>query len=219
MKPDGVAGVVLAAGRSTRMGANKLLLRLGAETVLRRAVRTAVEAGLDPLLVVLGHDLEQNRAELGGLPCTWVPNPWFAQGSYTSLRAGFRSVPDSSAAAIVILADMPLVTSSMLRRLVDQHRRLSARLVVTDYEGVEAPPVLYDRSLYTELRAIEDPLGGKSLLSRHAVEAVRVGAPRRALADLDVPADVASVEAILASLDVSGETGRASGDIPGGGDG
>ena len=69
------AAVVLAAGSSTRMGENKMLLPLGGETVVRRAVRTAVEAALDPIIVVLGHEPERVRAALAGLPCRTVVNP------------------------------------------------------------------------------------------------------------------------------------------------
>ena len=72
---NAAAGVVLAAGSSTRMGENKLLLPLGGETVVRRAVRTAVEAALDPIIVVLGHEPERVRAALAGLPCRTVVNP------------------------------------------------------------------------------------------------------------------------------------------------
>src|SRR5690242_19862228 len=96
----GVAGVVLAAGSSSRMGVNKLVLPLGGTTVLRRALTTAVDAGLDPVLVVLGHEPERARAELAGLPCTPVVNPDHARGINTSLRAGIRAVPEGAGGAV-----------------------------------------------------------------------------------------------------------------------
>src|SRR5712671_4691627 len=91
-----VAGVVLAAGQSTRMGRNKLLLPLGGTTVLRRAVATALEAGLAPVFVVLGHESDRIREELSGLSCTPVVNEDYLLGMNTSVRKGFLAVPDDA---------------------------------------------------------------------------------------------------------------------------
>ena len=88
-----VAGVVLAAGSSSRLGTNKLLLEVGGSTVLRRSVASALAAGLDPVLVVLGHELDRALAELCGLDVRPIPNPDHAAGINTSLRAGIRAVP------------------------------------------------------------------------------------------------------------------------------
>jgi molybdenum cofactor cytidylyltransferase len=125
-----IAGIVLAAGQSTRMGRNKLLLPLGGTTVLRRTVTTAVEAGLSPIYVVLGHESEQIREELSGLPCTPVLNGDYALGMNTSVRSGFRAVPDEAAAGIVLLGDMPFVLPAMIEELVARFRKGSAPLVV-----------------------------------------------------------------------------------------
>src|SRR5260370_7384248 len=92
-----VAGVLLAAGASSRMGTNKLFLELGGVTLLRRAARTALSAGLDPLLVVLGHESDRARAELEGVASTPVLNPDYASGMNTPLRPAFP--PLSSAVA------------------------------------------------------------------------------------------------------------------------
>src|SRR5919106_2111206 len=88
-----IAGIVLAAGDSSRMGTNKLLLRFGEETVLRRSVRCAIAAGLDPVLVVLGHEAERVRSELDGLFCRALINLEWARGMNASLRAGIAAVP------------------------------------------------------------------------------------------------------------------------------
>ncbi|HEY5676319.1 MAG TPA: NTP transferase domain-containing protein, partial [Myxococcales bacterium] len=79
MPRERIAGVVLAAGLSSRMGTNKMLLQLGGTSLVRRAVSTALSAGLDPVVVVLGHQGERVRAELGGLPCTAVENAEYAR--------------------------------------------------------------------------------------------------------------------------------------------
>lgn len=185
-----VAGVVLAAGSSRRMGANKLLLPLGGATVVRRAVETALAAGLDPVVVVVGHERERVRAELADLRCEPVPNPDHAEGIHTSLRAGIAAVPPGCGAAVVLLADMPLVTPEMVRVLVERFRAAEAPLVVSVYGGVLAPPALYGRAIFPELLAAEGEGAGKRIATRHRAEAIEVAWPAAALADLDEPADV-----------------------------
>lgn len=184
-----VAGVVLAAGASSRMGTNKLLLRLGGESVVRRSVRRALEAGLEPVVVVLGHEADRVRAELAGLPCSPVVNPAHARGMNTSLGAGLAAVSREAVAAVVALADMPLVTSAMLAELVRRFRASRAPLVVSDYAGTSAPPMLYERALFAELEGLEGDGSGKRAVRRHRAEAVVVSWPASALADLDEPAD------------------------------
>jgi molybdenum cofactor cytidylyltransferase len=192
-----IAGVVLAAGTSSRMGRNKLLLPLGQQSVVRRAVSTALAAGLDPVLVVLGHESERVQAALQGLRYTPVLNPHYAQGVHTSLRTGIAAVPDAAQAALVLLADMPRVTADMVRTLLERYRGSPAPLVVSNYEGVEAPPMLYDRTLFPELLALEGDSCGKRVVKRHRSESVQVPWPASALADLDVPADVDAAQAEL----------------------
>jgi molybdenum cofactor cytidylyltransferase len=194
---DSVAGVVLAAGTSSRMGRNKLLLEVAGKSLLRRTVTTAVDAGLDPVLVVLGHESERARPELEGLSCEVVLNPGFQEGIHSSVRTGIAAVPAGCAAAVVLLADMPLVDAEMVRSLIRRYRDGRPLLVVSDYEGVDAPPILYDRSLFAELRVLEGEGCGKRVVKRHSAEAVRIRWPARALTDLDRPEDVERVRGEL----------------------
>jgi molybdenum cofactor cytidylyltransferase len=194
-----VAGVVLAAGSSARMGRNKLLLPIGGEAVVRRAVRAALEADLDPVVVVLGHEAERVRAELYGLPCLAVVNPEHARGVGTSLRAGLAEVSAAAraGAVVVLLADMPFVTASSIRRVVESYRTSRAPLVLSRYGEVDAPPTLYDRSLFPELLALAEGHCGKRVVRRHAHEAAVVPSSVDALRDIDVAADYESARAEL----------------------
>jgi CTP:molybdopterin cytidylyltransferase MocA len=189
-----VAGVLLAAGASTRMGTPKLLLELDGEPLLRRAARTALAAGLAPLVVVLGYEADRAEAALAGLPCRAVRNPDHAAGQGTSLRAGLAALPLDAAAAVVLLADMPLVSPGMIAALVERYRGSTAPLVLSDYGGVAAPPALYDRALFAELVAPgERP--GRGVAARHLAEALIVAFPAEALADVDTPDDLARLGA------------------------
>jgi molybdenum cofactor cytidylyltransferase len=194
-----VAGVVLAAGTSSRMGRNKLFLSLQGQSVLRRAVGTALAAGLDPVLVVLGHEAEKAQAELDGLRCTTVLNADYAKGINTSLRTGIAAVPDRARAALVMLADMPFVSQSMLETLLERYRASTSPLVVSSYAGVDAPPMLYDRTLFAELLALDGEGCGKKVVKCHRGQSVEVAWPASALKDLDVPADVDVVVSELGS--------------------
>lgn len=195
-----IAAVVLAAGASTRMGRNKLLLELNGETVVRRAARTAIAAGLDPVIVVTGHAREAVAAELHGLRCRSVFNGEHAHGTHTSVAAGIGVVEATArAAAIVMLADMPLVTPSMLRALVERYRESGAPLVASRYGGgINAPPILYGRRLFGELRDM-DARCGRQVVRRHRHEAAEVGWPAEAARDLDRPDDYEWIRGVLAS--------------------
>lgn len=195
--PSAVAAILLAAGASTRMGRNKLFFPLEGETLLRRAVRRAAEAGLAPVIVVLGHEADRARAELAGLPCRPVVNPDYARGINTSVHVGVAALPPDAQAVIVLLADMPFVTADMLATLVARYRQHGAPLVISDYAGVNAPPMLYDRALFPELAVMEGEGCGRQVVRKHREEAVVVPWTADALADLDVPDDYERVKARL----------------------
>ena len=192
-----VAGIVLAAGASTRMGRNKLFVELEGEPLLRRAVRRVSDAGLDRVIVVLGHEADRVRAGLLGLRCEPVFNADYERGVNSSLRTGIRAVSEEAAAAVVVLADMPFVTTAMIATLVEKYRRSAAPLVISDYGGVNAPPALYDRSLFGELLSMEGEGCGKQVVKRHRDEALSVSWPVEALTDLDVLEDYERVKALV----------------------
>ena len=188
-----VAGVLLAAGTSSRMGCNKMLFDLGGESVLRGAARRALAGGLAPLLVVLGHQAERAQQELDGLACQVVINPEYDQGITASLKAGVSALPPAAAAAVVLLADMPLVSAEMIVAMVTRYRATGAPLVISDYGGVIAPPMLYDRRLFGELRQMTAGGCGRQVVKRHRAEAQVLAWPPATLADLDVPEDYARI--------------------------
>ncbi|PYQ45129.1 MAG: nucleotidyltransferase family protein [Acidobacteria bacterium] len=171
------------------MGRNKLLLEVGGESLVRRAVGAACGAGVHRVVVVLGHDEARIRAELEGLRCETVVNPDHARGAGTSLHAGVRQVAAEASAVVIVLADMPFVTAAMIAGLVDRYRATRAPVVFSRYGDIQAPPTLYDRALFVELLAIDDDRGGKQVVVRHQAEAEAVAWPESALHDIDVPAD------------------------------
>ena len=151
-------------------------------------------------LLALARDLTDRKGHplLKDLVILLVPilNADYMRGVNTSLRAGITAASQSpSIAAVVMLADMPFVTDSMIATLVDRYRASDAPLIVSDYGGVNAPPMLYDRSLFHELVSMEGEGCGRQVVKRHRDEAVTVSWPSDALADIDVPDDVERIKA------------------------
>lgn len=192
-----VGVLLLAAGSSTRMGDNKMLLELDGETVLRRAAGRAVAAGLDPVLVVTGHQRGQAEAQITDLGCRAVFNADHETGIHTSVRAGIDALDDDVDAVIIMLPDMPLVTAAMLRDLATRYRSTDAPLVISRYgDEVKAPPMLYDRSLFGELRVMQQRCG-REVVQRHHDQALVMEWPIEALADIDTPDDYTQVRATI----------------------
>ncbi len=193
--PAATAGVLLAAGTGSRMGRNKLLLEVEGEPLVRRVARRALDAGLGPVIVVVGFEADRVVAALDGLAVETVRNAAFARGVAGSLRRGVARVPARCDAAVVLLADMPFVTSAMIARVVALRRESGAPLVVSRYGEAQAPPTLYARALFGELTGRDDgaqdaaPGPGKRVVRRHRAEAVRAEWPADALADIDEPSD------------------------------
>jgi molybdenum cofactor cytidylyltransferase len=192
-----VAGVILAAGASTRMGPslNKLLLAVEGEPMVRRLARRATEAGLSPLVVVLGHEPARVREALGGIDCTFVENAAFTGPTSGSLHAGLRALDASVTAAVVLLGDMVRVTTPMITALLETAAVGGAPLVVSRYgeEGVLAPPLLFRRALWPELLAWHGEGCGKAIVNAHRAEAAMVDWPADALRDIDTPSDYAEL--------------------------
>ena len=199
-----IGGLVLAAGAGRRMGTNKMRLRLGDESLLRRATRMAIAGGLSPVVVVLGHEAEGALGELVDLPCETVFNPDFAGPTSGSLHLGLQRLPLEVDAAVVLLGDMVFTTAEMVRSLGETALRTAAPLVVSRYGDVNAPPLLFRRALFPELLAWTGEGCGKAVVQQHRGEAVYLDWPPAALTDVDTPEDFVRARKIIegsASID------------------
>src|SRR6476646_4512418 len=159
-----VSAVLLAAGASTRMGTQKLLLPFGGEPLVRRAVRQICDTGFDDVLVVLGSAHEAVLAALDGLVVRHVINMQFASGMGSSFRTAVDHLPDS-AAAMFALADQPFVTTHEYRTVLDAYRQHTPAIVSVRYGEVMAPPHLFEREFFPELAQLLH--GARAVLQRH----------------------------------------------------
>lgn len=192
--PPAVACIILAAGRSTRMGANKLLADVGGRPMLRIAAETALASGARPVLVVTGHQSDAARAALAGLDIGFVDSPDYAAGLSASLKAGLRAVPPDCRGALVMLGDMPRITAAHLDALVAAFADDECRIIVPVHEGRIGNPLLWPADLFAEMLQLQGDAGARSLLSGHADRVREVAVATDAIfADVDTPEALAAV--------------------------
>jgi molybdenum cofactor cytidylyltransferase len=165
------AGIILAAGESTRFGAPKQLLDWRGKPFVRQVAETALQAGLGPVVVVTGFHAADVESALNGLPVEIVHNPEYQQGQSTSIRAGVQSLSDKVGAAIFLLADQPQTPVDVIRALVESHgQNMQAILAPLVLEDRRANPVLFDRDTFPDLMKLTGDVGGRGIFDKHRVE-------------------------------------------------
>lgn len=200
--PPRIAGIVLAAGRSTRMrGPNKLVAEIDGVPLVRRVAAAVVGAGLVKTIVVTGHEREKVAAALAGLPLRTVVNHKFADGLSTSLRAGIAALGPGIDGALVCLGDMPEITRDLIARLVAAFAPESGRdIVVPVRAGRRGNPVLIGKRHFAAIKKLSGDVGARALVQAHAgaVAEVEVG-DDGAFVDLDTPEALADYRARAAA--------------------
>ena len=199
-QPDGrrVAGLVLAAGRSTRMGGpNKLMAEIGGKPLVRYAVEQVLASRARPVIVVTGHERARVEAALAGLDVRFTHNPHFADGLSTSLKAGLAALPEDADGAIVCLGDMPQVDAKLIDRLIAAFDPAhGALIVIPTIAGKRGNPVVWSRRFFPELMSLEGDVGARHVIGRYGEALVEVpAADAAALTDIDTPEALRAVKA------------------------
>jgi molybdenum cofactor cytidylyltransferase len=164
-----VAGLVMAAGRSSRMGANKLLMDDNGRPIVARVVEHALAADLADVIVVCGHEEAGVRAALAGQKVRFVPCPDYADGMSASLRCGLKALGADVDAVLVLLGDMPRVGTGLLRRMIAAFNPTEGRaIVVPSFQGKRGNPVLWDRRFFHEMMELAGDVGARHLIGEHA---------------------------------------------------
>jgi molybdenum cofactor cytidylyltransferase len=181
-----IAGLILAAGTSSRLGRPKQLLPLGDRTVLQHVVDAAAAADLDDIIVVLGHRAAEVEASIR-LPRRGrvVVNPEFGSGQASSLGAGLRALGEDTRAAMVLLGDQPGVTLEAIGAVAAAYRRTGGPVVQASYRGRPGHPVLLDRGVWAEVEAVSGDVGARDLLAEHPEWVVPAVVPGDPPPDLD----------------------------------
>jgi molybdenum cofactor cytidylyltransferase len=186
-----IGAIVLAAGESRRMGRSKQLLQFKGETLLRRASRAAIEAGCEPVIVVLGNRSDEFAGELADLPVNVAVNQNWASGIGSSIRVGVQRILEISPAIdalLIMLCDQPLVDAAILRRLIGAYLHSEKQVCASSFARTIGPPVVVDRRFFPKLANLADDRGAKEIWLKHP-ESFGIFACEAAAADIDTPAD------------------------------
>ena len=167
-----VGGVVLAAGESTRLEGLKQLMTFRGKPLIAHAVETALEGELDPVVVVVGKKSEEIENLLGDDPIRVVKNPNPERGQSHSVRLGLEALRDQVEAVIFFLADMPLVTSELVKTLVGKHQHTLSPIIAPSTGGKRGNPVLFDRRAFDDLQELDGDQGGRAIFSSYPVEEI-----------------------------------------------
>lgn len=162
-----IAGLVLAAGQSRRMGTlNKLLIKIDGKPMVRHVAEAVAGSQARPLIVVTGHQREQVEAALSGLDARFVHNPDYAQGLSTSVKCGLAALPDTVDGAVICLGDMPLVTAATVDRLIGAFNPVEGRVIcIPTRRGKRGNPILLGRRLFAALAGVSGDVGARDLIA------------------------------------------------------
>ncbi len=189
MSKKGVSAILLAAGAGSRFGGEKLLAKLNNMPLAEHSLLALEASPVDETIVVVGADAERLREVCEPYGVRIVENPDWAEGMSTSLRAGLRSLGPEVRAAVILLADQPLVGAGVVGRLVEAFEA-GAKVAVATYGGEPRNPVLFSREVWTPLEAqLSGDEGARAFLRRHPELVTRV--PCDGVGD---PADVDTAE-------------------------
>jgi molybdenum cofactor cytidylyltransferase len=185
-----VAAIILAAGRSTRMGGpNKLLAELGGKPLVRIVTEQALASKAQGVIVVTGHQAEQVERALQGLDVKFVRNPDFAEGLASSVKAGIAAVPADADGAVICLGDMPLIDAHLIDRLIGTFAPDGGNLIAVPVnDGRRGNPVLWSRRFFNELMTLDGDIGARHLIAKHGEAVAEVPVEGHgAFLDIDTP--------------------------------
>ena len=184
-----IAAVLLAAGKSSRMGSNKMLEEIDGRPMVARTAQRLLSSRARPIIAVLGNEAEAVEAALGKLPVERVMNPDYAEGLSTSLKRGLAALPGEVDGVVVCLADMPLVAGRDIDRLIAAFNPLEGRAIVAPTRrGKRGNPVLWAREFFPEMMALSGDAGARRLIEEHADLVAEVEMDNDSvLIDIDTP--------------------------------
>jgi molybdenum cofactor cytidylyltransferase len=192
---SGVSAIVLAAGMSTRLGSPKQLLQIGGRPLLAIALETLSRSQIQEIVVVLGASADIIRRQVALDGAKVVVNDQYREGMGTSLRVGLAAIAPSARAALVVLADQPLLQSSTINELIEQHQKNQPHIVIPLYRGFRGNPVLLDRSVFPELAGLSGDIGCRAIFGGHTDNILKVPVDDAGiLLDVDTRADCENLQ-------------------------
>ena len=165
-----ISAILLGAGESKRMGANKLLLPWGKKTVLTHCADTLLQSIVKEVIVVLADRTKVIENQLRGRKIKVVMNPQYRKGMSTSIRKGIRAIDPNSHGILIALGDMPFLGSRTINSLIRTFSQGKGTIIVPSFRGRIGHPVIFHRRYKKELLQLKEDVGGKSIIERHPEE-------------------------------------------------
>lgn len=183
-----IGGIILAAGDSSRFGRTKQLLDYHGQPIVRYIVKTALTAGLQPLVLVTGYQAKKMGQEVQGLPIIISRNTEWKNGQSTSIRAGIKSLPNDIDAVMFLLGDQPQITVAVIKAILNYYYLTGNLIVSTEIHGIQSHPVLFDKITFKDLLELKGDTGGKQIFSIYPPSPLP-WQDERLLLDIDTPTD------------------------------
>jgi molybdenum cofactor cytidylyltransferase len=169
-----ISVIILAAGKSTRMGKQKLRMPLGQHSMLEHTVDNYLNSEVNEVLVVVGHEADEIKQLLAHKPVTIVYNPRYNDGIGTSISAGVQHMKETTQLIIIALADQPYIRSDIINYLVYIHRDSNKGITIPVYKGTRGNPVIFSSTYRKELIELQGDTGGRQVTDRHPDDVLEV---------------------------------------------
>ena len=172
-QPFSIAVIILAAGRSARLGSPKQLLSYRGKTLLQHTIDTALESQASPILVVLGSGKDAIKKELEQKQVFILENSSWESGMASSISCGITNLQElapESEAVILMVCDQPFVNAKLLNNLITKHKDTRQSIVASSYANTLGTPALFHQSLFSELLVLEGESGAKSLIKKYSLQ-------------------------------------------------
>jgi molybdenum cofactor cytidylyltransferase len=205
MRNTPTAGIILAAGESSRFGQPKQLVKLHGRMLVAWVIDAALASRLEAVFLVLGRDHREIGDALGHPKLEVVFNPRYHEGQSTSLTAGLFRIRDRFPAVMFLLGDQPLVDASTINRLLEKFRHSGKTICVPVHRGQRGNPALFSRAHYDDLAQLSGDKGARDIIAAHPDQVLEVPVADPALfLDIDTQADVDNVSRLLSQTPVRG---------------
>jgi molybdenum cofactor cytidylyltransferase len=185
-----IVAVILSAGESSRMGQPKALLPIGDQTFIERIVGALKQSQIDRIIVVVGHNAEEMRRNIEHLPVTILVNSDYKLGQLSSLQVGIRSLEaDQKCEAILVhLVDHPYLSPAVANRMIERFQETRKPIIIPKYKGKRGHPVIFARSVFSDLLSAPMDQGAKAVLKAHQDEILEVDTEDEGITfDIDTP--------------------------------
>ena len=188
MEDGPVSAILLAAGKSSRMGKLKQLMPLGDSTILEQTLANLLGSRATEVVVVLGHKAEEVVKRLSGRPVKVVVNPLYRKGMGSSIAAGLKFVDSQAQAVMLMLGDQPYVDSPTMNRLIDAFGGAKKGIAIPTYNGQRGHPLIFARKYQAQLSRLSGDIGGREIIREHPEDVLEVPVDCEGInIDIDTP--------------------------------